>query len=77
MRKKPEKRKATDELRSEYRLSELKGLVRGKYTAEYAAGTNLALLEPDVARHFPDDQSVNAALRRVIRDGKRPARRSR
>jgi hypothetical protein len=76
MNKKTEKRKQRDELRSEYDLSKLKGGVRGKYTARYKAGTNLVLLSPDVAEHFPDDRSVNSALRRLIRFGKRPLRRS-
>jgi hypothetical protein len=45
----------------------LKRGVRGKYARRYRAGTNLILLDPDVARAFPDDASVNEALRLVIR----------
>jgi hypothetical protein len=57
-----------DELRPEYDLHELlKGGVRGKYAARYRAGTNLVLLDPDVARAFPDEAAVNEALRLVIR----------
>lgn len=52
-----------DDLRPEYDLSTLKGGVRGKYYKQAAAGTNLVLLEPDVARAFPDSSSVNRALR--------------
>lgn len=77
MRKRNQNRKTADELRPEYNLSELKGGVRGKYAASYADGTNLALLAPDVAEHFPNDQAVNAALRRLIPKAKRPARRPR
>jgi hypothetical protein len=77
MNKKPEKKKLRDELRPEYELSKLKGRVRGKYVARYVAGTNLVLLSPDVAEHFPDDRSVNFALRRLIRRAKRPVRRTR
>jgi hypothetical protein len=77
MNKKTEKRKLRDEMRPEYDLSKLKGAVRGKYAARYAAGTNLVLLSPDVAEHFPDDRSVNSALRRLIRSARRPARRAR
>lgn len=58
-------------------MSKLQRGVRGKYTARYRAGTNLVLLSPDVAEHFPDDQSVNQALRRLIRVAKTPARRAR
>jgi hypothetical protein len=75
--KRTEKRKLRDELRREHNLSKLKGGVRGKYAARYEAGTNLVLLSPDVAEHFPDDQSVNAALRGLIRVAKRPLRRAR
>ena len=58
----------TDELRPEYDLkSLLKGGVRGKYAARYRAGTNLVLLEPEVARAFPNEKSVNAALKLVMK----------
>ena len=40
--------------------------VRGKYAKRYQAGTNLVLLSPDVAEYFPDEQSVNSALRKLI-----------
>jgi hypothetical protein len=56
-----------DELRPEYDLSEvLKDGVRGKYADRYREGTNLVLLAPDVAAVFPDEKSVNEALRLVI-----------
>jgi hypothetical protein len=53
-------------LRREYDLAHLKGGVRGKYYQRALAGTNLVLLEPDVARVFPDSKSVNRALRRLL-----------
>ena len=57
-----------DELRSEYDLRELlKGGIRGKYTERYRAGTNLVLLDPDVAKAFPSEEAVNEALRLVLR----------
>ena len=62
MSKEPAKRRS-DDLRPEYDLARLKGGVRGKYYKQAAAGTNLVLLEPDVARAFPDSSSVNRALR--------------
>ncbi len=77
MKKKPEKRERRDELRREYDFSKLKGAVRGKYFARYRAGTNLVLLSPDVAEYFPDEQSVNSALRTLIQAAKRPLRRAR
>jgi hypothetical protein len=56
-------KRRSDDLRPEYDLATLKGGVRGKYYKQAAAGTNLVLLEPDVARTFPDSSSVNRALR--------------
>jgi hypothetical protein len=76
MKKRTEKQKRRGELRREYDLSQLKGGVRGKYVARYRAGTNLILLSPDVAEYFPDEQSVNTALRSLIRVAKRPLRRA-
>ena len=52
-----------DELRPEYDLSKLKGGVRGKYYKRARAGTNLVLIEPDLANVFPDTEAVNRALR--------------
>ena len=45
----------------------LKGGVRGKYAARYRAGTNLVLLEPEIAKAFPNEKAVNEALRLVIK----------
>ncbi len=57
-----------DELRPEYEIkSLLKGGVRGKYAARYRAGTNLVLLEPEVAKAFPNEKAVNEALKLVIK----------
>jgi hypothetical protein len=44
-----------DELRPEYDFSKMAGGVRGKYVERYRAGTNLVLLEPDIAQAFPTD----------------------
>jgi len=57
-----------DELRPEYDMkSLLKGGARGKYAARYHAGTNLVLLEPEVAKAFPNEKAVNEALKLVIK----------
>ena len=77
MKKRVERRDPPDALRREYDLSKLKGGVRGKYVARYKRGTNLVLLSPDVADYFPDEQSVNAALRALIHVAKGPVRRAR
>lgn len=60
-----------DELRPEYDFSTLRGAVRGKYYKRALAGTNLVLLDPDVARLFPDARSVNEALRVIGNVAKR------
>jgi hypothetical protein len=39
------------------------GGVRGKYAKQYAEGTNVVVIDPDVAEYFPDNESVNEALR--------------
>ena len=56
----------SDELRREYDFGEMQGGVRAKYLRRYRAGTNLALLDPDVAAAFPTDEAVKQALRTVL-----------
>jgi hypothetical protein len=65
--KKAAKDQVDGELRVEYDFSKLHGGVRGKYVESYQAGTNLVLLAPDVAKAFPDDESVNEALRLLMK----------
>jgi hypothetical protein len=77
MKKKPKKSKVADDLRKEYDFSKLSGGVRGKYVSRFRAGTNLVLLSPDVAEHFPDEQSVNDALRTLIQTADRHRRNTR
>jgi hypothetical protein len=64
------KRKASDELRREYKRSDFGSVVRGKYARRLAERTNVVVLEPEVAKAFPNDRAVNNALRRLMRDGK-------
>jgi hypothetical protein len=54
---------ASDEMRAEYDFS---NAIQGKHHRAYAEGTNVVLLEPDVARVFKDSASVNKALRLLI-----------
>jgi hypothetical protein len=60
---KKESKKRSDELRPEYDFSKLGRATRGKYFSKLTAGTNLVLIEPDLAALFPDGDSVNRALR--------------
>ncbi len=48
-----------DELRPEYDETSLKNEIRGKYAEQYAAGTNIVCLAPDVAAAFPNEEAVN------------------
>jgi hypothetical protein len=50
-------------MREEY---DIRGGVRGKYYERYRKGTNVVLLEPDVAAVFRDAESVNRTLRLLI-----------
>ena len=61
-----------DDLRPEYDFSQMKGGVRGKYIERYREGTNLVLLDPDVAAAFPDAKAVNDALRLLLREKHSP-----
>ena len=75
--KKASIKKLDDSLRPEYDLSQLKGGVRGKYYRQAAAGTNLMLIEPEVAEVFRDAESVNRALRLLMDTAEAAARPSR
>jgi hypothetical protein len=75
--KKTTKKELEDDLRPEYDLSKLKGGVRGKYARRFKEGTNLVLLSPDVAKYFPDEESVNTALRSLVGIAKAQVRRAR
>ena len=56
------------EMRPEYDFS---GAVRGKYHKRYLEGTNVVVLEPDVAKRFRNSESVNEALRAYLKTEKR------
>lgn len=64
--KKASKNELKDNLTAEYDLSKFNAVGRGRYAQRYNAGTNLVLLAPDVAKYFPDQKSVNSALRSLI-----------
>lgn len=67
----------SDDLRSEYHFDYSKA-VRGKYYKRILKeGTNIVVLEPDVAKAFPDSASVNDALRVVLKAGQAAQRLTR
>jgi hypothetical protein len=53
-------------MRPEYDFASMKNGVRGKYYARYKQGTNVVVLNPDVAEAFPTENAVNEALRGVL-----------
>ena len=69
----------SDDMRPEYHFDYSKA-VRGKYYKRIIKeGSNVVVLEPDVAKAFPDSASVNNALRVILKAGQaaqRPTRRS-
>ena len=72
-------RKTVDELRAEYKRSDFGPLVRDKYAQRVAESTNIVVLQPQVAKAFPNDRAVNKALRGLLRGHKsspRPTTRS-
>jgi hypothetical protein len=56
-----------DEMRPEYDETMLKNGIRGKYVQRYQTGTNVVLLDPDVASVFPTSEAVNEALRLLMK----------
>ncbi|HET9712903.1 MAG TPA: hypothetical protein VFP64_13500, partial [Pyrinomonadaceae bacterium] len=64
-----------ENLRPEYDFGKLPGHVRGKYAERYREGTNLVLLDPDVAAAFPDAKAVNDALRLLLHNKQHPPAR--
>lgn len=77
MKKISKPNRTSDGMRVEYDFS---SGVRGKYASRYRAGTNVVLLDPDVAATFKDAEAVNRALRAliaVVPDRRRRVRRTR
>jgi hypothetical protein len=54
------------DMRREYDFAAMKGGDRGKHHAQYREGTNVVLIEPDVAAAFPTEDAVNEALRGIL-----------
>jgi hypothetical protein len=58
--------KKPDDVRPEYDLATLKSGERGKYSKHYRQGSNVVVIEPDLAEAFPNAKAVNDALREVL-----------
>ena len=61
------KSELNDWLRPEYKRSDFGKLVRGKYASRIRESTNVIVLDPQVAKVFPNDEAVNNALRGLIK----------
>jgi hypothetical protein len=54
------------DMKTEYDFAAMKNGTRGKYYERYRKGTNVVLLEPDLAKAFPTENAVNEALRGIL-----------
>ena len=54
------------DMRPEYDFASMKGGVRGKYVRRAREGTNIVLIQPEVAEAFPTEEAVNEAVRGVL-----------
>jgi len=61
--KKEQKSEREPDMLDEY---DFNGGVRGKYAERFARGSNIVVLDPDVAEVFSDSESVNQALRALV-----------
>ena len=68
------KSEASDWLRPEYKRSDLGPIVRGKYARRMAAESNVVVIDPAVSKAFPNEASVNAALRALLEIAKSSTR---
>jgi addiction module HigA family antidote len=71
---KKDKSELKDWLRPEYKRSDFGELVRGKYASRIRTATNIVVLDPQVAKVFPNDEAVNNALRGLIELARSSAR---
>jgi hypothetical protein len=76
MKKKVNESELEDDMLPEYDFSKMKIVGRGIYAERFRSGTNVALLDRDVREAFPDDQSVNEALRVIAKAAKQQAVRA-
>lgn len=70
-------RTGDDEMRPEYKRSDFGTLVRGKYAERLRKGSNVVVLDPQVAKMFPTAESVNSALLSLVDVARRSARLTR
>lgn len=74
MKKNSTKKRNNYELREEYDLSKMTVLPKGRFDPKRRIGSNVVLLEPEIAKAFPNDEAVNKALRLILKATKIPQR---
>jgi hypothetical protein len=74
MKRSSTKKQDDYELREEYDLSKLAVIPKGRFDPKRRIGTNVVVLEPEIAKAFPNDEAVNEALRLLLEASKIPHR---
>ena len=72
MKKNTTKKQDDYELQKEYDLSKMIVLPRGRFDPKHRVGSNVVVLEPEIAKAFPNDEAVNEALRLILEASKIP-----
>ena len=72
MKKRSTKRADDYELREEYDLSKMPVMPKGRFDPKRRIGMNVAILEPELAKAFPNDEAVNEALWLILKAAKIP-----
>ncbi len=75
MKKNSIKKQDDYDLHEEYDLSKMAIMPRGRFDPKRRIGTNVVVLDPEIAKAFPDDEAVNEALRLVLKASKIPHER--
>jgi hypothetical protein len=72
MKKSSIKKQDDYKLRDEYDLSKMTVLPKGRFDPKRRVGSNIVVLEPEIAKAFPNDEAVNEALRLILEATKIP-----
>jgi 16S rRNA A1518/A1519 N6-dimethyltransferase RsmA/KsgA/DIM1 with predicted DNA glycosylase/AP lyase activity len=72
MKKNSIKKQDDYELKKEYDLSTMTVLPKGRFDPKRRIGSNVVVLEPEIAKAFPNDEAVNEALRLILMATKIP-----
>jgi hypothetical protein len=76
MKKNSTTKQADYELKDEYDLSKMTVLPKGRFDPKRRIGTNVIVLDPEIAKAFPNDEAVNEALRIILKAAKIPQQAS-